>query len=154
MSAPAEGSFLAELAQRRRQMAEEKPDFDLDIPAWDNFGVTIKVHFRPISEPELVEVTKQATKQARKGSALKANMQLIVKACTGLSVDLGNGNAKEYTGFGDATLGADFNVEEKSAQANVRELYKLDGYITSTADGVIEKSGFANRQIRDQLAGE
>lgn len=149
-----EDSFFAAIAERVEERAEEQKDFPIDVPGFDKRGMTVTLTFRPLTSDELGDAQRAAAKRGKKGAALQANTGLIIDACQGVTITLDGHEPRKYRGFDDPDLNKLFRAEEQNATSTVKAVFGLEGFITSTADALIDKSGFANQQIRDQIEGE
>src|SRR5687768_7015929 len=87
------------LAERRAKIVENKI-LILEVPDYDD--PPVKVHFRPVEHAVIkaaIEKSEKGPKDQRAEAELRANADLLVKAC----VEITSGG-QSWTGFGDADL--------------------------------------------------
>jgi hypothetical protein len=145
------GSMLEGLRARRDELAQEQVR-DLAVPRWENPKAALKI--KPIDHDlikrQLGRIEK-AKAGARAAVEVSANAAIIATATT--AVVLGEGDGEAVVPLAD--LAEPLGLSSDATGAEIIQAFMLtDGDVISCAGAVMKHSGYAQRDLDDELAGE
>lgn len=159
---PARDSVLGNLKARRESIAKAQVK-EIPVPRWEDPEVW--VIYEPLEHPFIRSKfsTIEKAENRKKGEVeVNVNADVLIKACVGVYAKLGGKRYSlrpdepdgELTRF-DPDLAANLGLPENAtAREVVRSLFFTDGDIISTAQQVIEFSGYRENEATEEIEGE
>ena len=161
-------SVLGSIKERRQQIAENLHT-DVKVPHWDDDGkAPIYVRYKAVPHPFIergIRKVENAPKKQRGQVELDTNCDLLIEACIGVYIQIGEGDdgkfsldesdpEGEWTTF-DPTLATTLGLDDRAtARDVVKGLFFTDGDIFSHAAEVVEFSGYHTATTNEELRGE
>lgn len=144
--------LLAGLRARRDELAAEQIR-DLTVPRWENPAAALRI--KPIDHAlikrQLGRIEKAKTQAARDALEIPANAAIVAAATT--AVVLGEGDGEAVLDLSD--LAEPLGLPEDATGAEIIQVLLLtEGDITACAGAVIRHSGYTERDVDEELAGE
>lgn len=144
----------AKVTQARDQMV-----LDLAVPGLDD---RIWLRFRPVEAEELAEIYQARRRLPAKQLGITVSADVVARACIGIFERDAEGELQPTGDFLPARDdGKPFtfatlilSTDDKSAGAQVRQLFIADGHVIATSEEVLQFSGYKGQAALEGVQGE